>query len=108
MRVGIRPARDRCQTTHRFFFAELLALFKEFTGLFGSLHEGDQVEEKSKSRFHAQYGWLDVVDTLANGDGTKWDYYLSLDVIEIFNRLAFYKAKNAEQLKQQNGKVGRH
>jgi len=62
------------------------------------------MEGAEVGRFRATYGWLDVADTLANGDGTKWDYYLRLTVLEIFNRLAFYKAKNAWQ-SQQLGQV---
>ncbi len=53
-----------------------------------------------QDRFHAQYGWLDVVDVLSNGDGTKWEYYLRLTVLEVFNRLSFYKAKSAWQSQQ--------
>jgi hypothetical protein len=41
-----------------------------------------------------------VVDTLANGDRLKWDAYLRMEVIEVFNGLAFYKAKSTWQAQQ--------
>lgn len=57
-------------------------------------------------RFHATYGWMDVVDTLANGDSSKWGYYFSLTVLEVFNRLAFYKAKSTWQAQQSQKRLG--
>lgn len=61
---------------------------------------------EGQSPFLKQYGWLDIVDGLANGDSTKWEHYFCLSTLEIFNLLAFYKAKNAH-LKKRHGTAGR-
>jgi hypothetical protein len=34
-----------------------------------------------------------VLDTLSNGDGISWSFYLDMNVVEFLNRIAFTKAK---------------
>lgn len=64
------------------------------------------MEGEGQSPFLKKYGWLDIVDSLSNGQRHFWEFYFSMSVWDIFNTLAFYKAKNAD-LKKRHGTAGR-
>jgi hypothetical protein len=51
----------------------------------------------SSDGFGKKWGWVATVDNLANGDGTKWDYYWKLNVVEFLNRVTFAKDKQTKK-----------
>lgn len=57
--------------------------------------------------FHKQWGWIVLVNTLANNDRTKWEDILSMQVVEFLNTISFYKDK-ASYDKQMNEKSMRN
>jgi hypothetical protein len=77
-----------------FFLQSLQAFNAGYTGLFepGNSRQNPPAPDTG-SDFHARYGWLMVLDTLSNGDGISWSFYLDMNVVEFLNRIAFTKAK---------------
>lgn len=78
-------------TLTRFFFDLLARITGGYPSIFGTRGEG--VEEDSRKRERAGLIWLRVVDSLAGGDRTKYDYFFEMSVVEFLNA---YSLKNEE------------
>jgi hypothetical protein len=70
--------------TANFFSKALESISEEFSELFGSGE--DSADYSSRAIFSQRWGWLGKIDTLANGDITKWDA-----VTEVYFRAALTK-----------------
>ena len=71
---------------------------------------GDDAEEGSGSNFWQKYGWIALIDKMADGKREMWDYYFDLNIIEFLNTVAFYKDKTDHERKEheralRNGKI---
>jgi hypothetical protein len=59
--------------------------------------DGSEESEKvTKKGFEKHWGWIAVIDSLSNGDRTKWNYFTEMGVVEFLNTLAYYKDKQQE------------
>lgn len=75
---------DLALATANFFSKALESISEEFSELFGSGE--DSADYSSRAIFSQRWGWLGKIDTLANGDITKWDA-----VTEVYFRAALTK-----------------
>lgn len=75
-----------------FFFQIMQHLARTYANLFGSgIDEADTANDTDIEVDST--AWLKVVDALAHGDRTKWEYFLKMPVIEFLNAVAFQKDK---------------
>jgi hypothetical protein len=84
----------------------LRGIGSSYPNLFGEGGEGDSGTVGS---FYTKYGWVALINSMANDDRSKWDYFFDLSVIEFLNTVCFYKdkaeqeRKDIEQMKRQHG-----
>jgi hypothetical protein len=61
------------------------------------------LEEKT---FHEYWGWFTILDLMAGGDFTKWNYFLDMGVVEFLNLLSFMRDKIEYQNLMNDNKGG--
>jgi hypothetical protein len=71
-----------------------------YPSIFGSRGEG--VEEDSRKRERAGLIWLKVVDTLAGGDRTKYDFFFDMSVVEFLNAYSLENEKARQRSERLN------
>jgi hypothetical protein len=80
------------QTISGFFFGELRGLNEKYRGLFDANRDGDENKGiGAASQFIEIYGWLYSIHLLTNGRREQWDFYLNMNVVELFNTMTFFK-----------------
>ena len=47
-----------------------------------------------------RYGWVTVIDAMADGDPTKWGYFEKMNVRQFLNMVQYYSDKQDEQAQQ--------
>ena len=70
----------------------------KFNQGYPNLYDDGGGEESGEGRqtgsgFNEQWGWFVILDSLSNGDGAKWNYFLEMKVVEFLNRISYYKSK---------------
>jgi hypothetical protein len=77
---------------------------QQYPNLFGGgvAESGEASEEQQTSgrTFEEKWGWIGVINNMANNDRSKWDFYFDLNVIEFLNTVVFYKDKSEEEKRQ--------
>jgi uncharacterized protein YfaT (DUF1175 family) len=56
----------------------------------------EEVNQEEESYFQ-KWGWIITLDSLSQGDHSKWEYYTNLGVIEFLNVVSFQKDKTEWQ-----------
>ena len=79
----------------------LQGIAKQYPNLFGVTSEptDNESEANSGQTFRERYGWIAVVNNMANNDRSKWQYFFELNLIEFLNAVVFYKDKAQEDLR---------
>lgn len=72
-----------------FFFETSKRLVSNYRNLFADRVDESGEEVESDVTFSNHWGWIEIVDRLADKDRTKWDYFLNMNVIEFLNAVAY-------------------
>jgi hypothetical protein len=70
---------------------------------------GEEGIEGSGGTFYTKYGWIALINTMANNDRSKWDYFFEMNIIEFLNAVCFSKdkaeheQKEMERIRRQHG-----
>lgn len=84
----------------RFFFASLKRVEGSFKRLFAEPTGGTDTEgAQPSSGFRKRYGFVTVIDSMANNDPTKWEYFEKMNVVSFLQMVMYYHDKQ-EDLKQ--------
>ena len=71
---------------------QLHRLVEKYRGLFNANGEGTTSKGNGAAdQFINTYGWLYSIHGLTNGRRELWDFYLNMNVIELFNTMTFFK-----------------
>jgi len=65
------------------------------------VQEESEGSREAVETYKTRFGWLDLVNNLANNDHSKWDHFFRLPIRELFNVITFYREKQAHD-RQQN------
>ena len=98
--VPLQNGYRRCKRHGGFFFSVLGQLTSNYSNLFErTIKTGEQESGEliKRNGFSEHWGWFITLDNLSNGDRSKWEYFLSMNVIEFLNYLAFVKDKQKHQ-----------
>ncbi len=73
-------------------------LFKKFEGLFTDVDDTEDVIKDSseimKESFQKKWGWMSFIDTLAEGDVTKYEYITEMNFVGSLNIVSFKTEKS--------------
>lgn len=47
----------------------------------------------AESGLYQKWGWVAIINDMANNDSTKWSYYFKMNVIEFLNTVVFFRDK---------------
>lgn len=50
-------------------------------------------EQTEPNPFYETWGWYNVIDDLASGDRTKYDYYFRMPAFDLLNHISFVMDK---------------
>lgn len=99
---------DLALGSFNFFLTALESIVVEFPELFGEKGDDDDNESiyglSTEAIFSKKWGWLGKIDTLAQGDVTKWDAVTNTDFRVCLTKMIFDDEKQAlidRKLKQQ-------
>lgn len=90
--------------TMHFFSNAFTSIGEEFPELFGGEGSGGSMDFSMESVFSQQWGWFGKIDTLADGDVTKYNAVTELDFRVCLTKLIFDNEKNTlinRKIKQQ-------
>ena len=76
----------------------LQGIIRSYPNLFGvtDIENNEGSEQRSGQTFGERYGWIAVINNMANNDRSKWDYFFELNLIEFLNAVVFFKDKAEE------------
>ena len=70
----------------------LRGITRQYANLFSGA--GGEVDEGSAGNdYWSKWGWVALVNNMANNDRQKWDYYFDMNVIEFLNTVTHHKDK---------------
>ncbi len=61
-----------------------------------------EVEEDSRRKDRPAISWLKMVDNIAGGDRTKWDFFLNMPLVEFLNAVSFQTEKDRARTERLN------
>ena len=76
----------------------LQGIIRSYPNLFGvtDTEGSEQSEQNIGQSFNQRYGWIAVINNMANNDRSKWEYFMELNLIEFLNAVVFFKDKAEE------------
>ena len=61
--------------------------------------DGEESNQRvTGGRLERMYGWISLIDGLANGDMTQWKYFEEMNCIEALNMVQYRIVKNEDEL----------